>query len=101
MNTVPSKTAGKSLLPAALALALCAAFPALAQDAPAAAAAEPAAPREEVLRFDSAITPDARAVMDRMTASLQAAQRFSMSAQITRDETLSYGYKLQHNENST
>jgi hypothetical protein len=108
MNTVPRKSAGKAMLPTLLALALCSAIPAMAQDAPAAAPAaaapaEPAAgwPKEEVLRFDSAITPEARAVMERMKSALHASQRYSVSAQISRDETLSYGYKLQHNENAT
>jgi hypothetical protein len=108
MNTVPRKSAGKALAPTLLALALSSAIPAMAQDAPAAAQAEPAAaapamaePREEVLRFDSAITPETREVMERMKAALHASQRYSVTAQISRDETLSYGYKLQHNENAT
>src|SRR5204862_4822042 len=58
-------------------------------------------PKETVLRFDAAISPEARAVMEQMTAALNATQRFSLSAQVTRDETLSYGYKLQHNESAT
>ena len=106
MNTVPNKR-GKALLPGALALAMAMAFPALAQEAPAPAAPEPAAQpsmaeaQEAVLRFDSAITPETRAVMERMTSALNAAQRAIVSAQISRDESLSYGYKLQHNESAT
>lgn len=93
----------RKLLPGALALALCAAVPAFAQDAapaaPAAAATEDAGEAEEtVLRFDNAITPEAREAMDRMKAALNNAQKISLSAEISRDEVLSYGYKLQHNE---
>jgi hypothetical protein len=51
-----------------------------------------------VLRFDNAITPEARQAMDRMKAALNGLQRFTVTAEISRDETLSYGYKLQHNE---
>jgi hypothetical protein len=106
MKTVTSKTS-RLLLPGALALALCAALPAWAQDAaPAAPAASAAADaddaddnaEETVLRFDNAITPEARAAMDRMKATMNGLQRFTLTAEISRDETLSYGYKLQHNE---
>src|SRR6478609_2572004 len=95
------------LLPGALALALGAAVPAFAQDAAPAAPAAPAAAatadagdgaEEEVLRFDNAITPEAREAMDRMKAALNNAQKLSLTAEISRDEVLSYGYKLQHNE---
>src|SRR6478735_8425661 len=106
MKTVTSKTS-RLLLPGALALALCAALPAWAQDAapaaPAASAADDADDaddnaEETVLRFDNAITPEARAAMDRMKATMNGLQRFTLTAEISRDETLSYGYKLQHNE---
>lgn len=106
MDTANS-TSARKLLPGALALALCAATPAWAQDtAPAAPAAPAATPaddaddnaEETVLRFDNAITPEARAAMDRMKATLNGLTRFTLTAEISRDETLSYGYKLQHNE---
>ena len=92
----------RKLLPVAMALSLCAAVPAFAQEA-AAPAAAPAAdeagePEDTVLRFDNAITPEARAAMDRMKAALNNTQRLTLTADISRDETLSYGYKLQHNE---
>jgi hypothetical protein len=90
----------RKLLPGALALALAAALPASAQDAAAPAAADADEP-EEVLRFDQAITPEAREVMDRMKASLNGLQRLTVTADVSRDETLSYGYKLQHNEHVT
>jgi hypothetical protein len=85
-----------------IALALSAALPAAAQDAAATAAAPAAAeedqPEETVLRFDSAITPEARTAMENMKAALNNLQRVSVTAEVSRDETLSYGYKLQHNE---
>jgi hypothetical protein len=100
MNIVPRSAPRKALLPGVLALAL--ALPAFAQDAPAPAApaapAEEAAPEETVLRFDSAITPEARSAMEAMKAALNNLQRVSVTAEVSRDETLSYGYKLQHNE---
>jgi len=101
------RNSARMLLPGALALALCAALPAWAQDAapaaPAASAADDADDaddnaEETVLRFDNAITPEARAAMDRMKATMNGLQRFTLTAEISRDETLSYGYKLQHNE---
>ena len=92
----------RKLLPAAMALSLSAALPAFAQEAAAPAAApaadEAGAPEDTVLRFDNAITPEARAAMDRMKAALGNTQRVVVTADISRDETLSYGYKLQHNE---
>lgn len=46
------------------------------------------------------VTPEAKAVLDRMTASLKSLKRFSVSADITRDELLPFGYKLQNNESA-
>lgn len=46
------------------------------------------------------ITPAAQAVLDRMTATLQGLQHFSVSAQGSRDEMLPYGYKLQNNDSA-
>ena len=103
MKTVTRKNS-RMFLPGALALALCAALPAWAQDAapaaPAASTADEADDNAEetVLRFDNAITPEARAAMDKMKATMNGLQRFTLTAEISRDETLSYGYKLQHNE---
>ena len=88
-------------LPCAMSIALCAAAPAWAQDAAAPAEPESDDGQEEVLRFDGAITPEARAVMDRMKAALNNTQKLTVNAQVARDETLSYGYKLQHNESVT
>lgn len=44
------------------------------------------------------VTAEARAVLDRMTAYLQGLQNFEISARITRDEVLPFGYKLQNHE---
>ena len=97
MKTVSSHIARKALLPGVLALAL--ALPAAAQDAAAPAAAAAAdEPVETVLRFDNAISPEARSAMEQVKAALNGPQRLSLTAEISRDETLSYGYKLQHNE---
>ncbi|GAB1596084.1 DUF2092 domain-containing protein [Lysobacter claricitrinus] len=44
------------------------------------------------------ISPEARAALDRMKAYLSRLQSFQVDADISRDEVLPYGYKLQHNE---
>jgi len=44
------------------------------------------------------VTPDARAVLDRMQAYLNSLQTFQIDARSSRDEVLAYGYKLQNNE---
>jgi hypothetical protein len=49
----------------------------------------------------SGVTPEARAVLDRMTAYLGTLQRFSIEAHESRDEVLSFGYKLQHQQHAT
>lgn len=46
------------------------------------------------------ITPDAQAVLNRMSAALKELRTFSVSAQISRDEMLPFGYKLQRNESA-
>ena len=50
------------------------------------------------LDANTAITPEARAVLDRMTATLSSLQRYTVTAHATRDEVLSFGYKLQNHE---
>ncbi|HET7843142.1 MAG TPA: DUF2092 domain-containing protein [Xanthomonadales bacterium] len=47
------------------------------------------------------VSPEARAVLERMTAYLQSLQRFSVVAEETRDEVLPYGYKLQDQQHAT
>lgn len=46
------------------------------------------------------VTPRAQAVLDRMNRYLNGLQNFSISANSTRDQVLSEGYKLQYNERS-
>lgn len=46
------------------------------------------------------LTPEARAVLDRMTATFQGMKKYAVTASITRDEVLSYGYKLQNTESA-
>jgi hypothetical protein len=47
------------------------------------------------------ISPEAQAVLDRMTAFLKAQKTFSIDSQSTRDEVVAFGYKLQNNEHAT
>lgn len=47
-----------------------------------------------------AVTPEARAVYERMTTTLKGLKQYSVSVQSSQDEVLNYGYKLQHNANS-
>lgn len=60
---------------------------------PAAAGAEPAVPAQVV-------SPEAQAVLDRMTAYLRGLKNFSIDTHATRDEVVAMGYKLQNNEHS-
>ncbi len=53
-----------------------------------------------VLDTRGVVTPEAQAVLDRMTATLNGVSRFEVTARITRDEVLPFGYKLQNNENA-
>lgn len=74
----------RPLLPVVLLFAC--SLPALAQDS--------APPGQE-------ITPEARAVIDRMNAYLKGLQAYSIQAHGTRDEVIAHGYKLQHNESAS
>ncbi|MBQ56977.1 MAG: hypothetical protein CMK72_19065 [Pseudomonadaceae bacterium] len=47
-----------------------------------------------------AVTPEAKAVYDRMSATLKGLKQYSVTVQSSQDEVLNYGYKLQHNANS-
>ena len=47
------------------------------------------------------ISPDAQAVVDKMTAALQKLKVASISAHGTRDEVLPFGYKVQNHEQAT
>jgi hypothetical protein len=57
---------------------------------------EPAAPATEV----TTVSPEAQAVIDRMTSFMSGLKTFSIEGWSTRDEVVSFGYKLQHNEHS-
>ena len=46
------------------------------------------------------ISPDAQAVIDRMTAYMRTLKTYSIDSNATRDEVVAFGYKLQHNEHS-
>jgi len=90
-------------------LAAIAATPCWAQDAAATAAAPPAAAppaaaamptAEQTLEGQTVVTPEAQAVLDRMTATLTGLRELEVTGDITRDEVLSYGYKIQHNEHA-
>lgn len=70
--------------------------PAWAQDA----AAGTDADGTVTLDTGRAITPAAQAVLDRMTATLNTLRRYAVTARITRDQVLPYGYKLQNNESA-
>lgn len=48
-----------------------------------------------------AISPEAEAVMGRMTSYLQGLQAYAVEAQVTRDEVMAFGYKLQNNERAS
>lgn len=83
-------------------IAVASVAPGWAQEAPAPDASKETAPAEPLVTLDSGgvITPRAQAVLDRMTATLKSLQRYSVTAQITRDELLPFGYKLQNNESA-
>ncbi|MFL6593638.1 MAG: DUF2092 domain-containing protein [Luteimonas sp.] len=77
-------------------LALAVVAPACAQDA----AGTDAPPTTQVMQPEGVITPEAQAVLDRMKATFKNIKRYELSADITRDELLTFGYKLQHNESA-
>ena len=52
------------------------------------------------LDANTAITSEAQAVLDRMTATLKSLQSFEVTAHATRDEVLPFGYKLQNHESA-
>ena len=68
---------------------------------PTTAAQDPAAKRALDTAGDSpGIGPEAKAVLDRMTAYLGTLERFSIVASESRDQVLSFGYKLQRNQSA-
>ena len=82
----PVRTLRRSLLMTALLLGL--SMPAFAQEAAPAAAAPPG----------QYISPEAKAVLDRMNAYMKGLQAYTIQAHGTRDEVIAHGYKLQNNE---
>ncbi len=70
--------------------------PAWAQDATTATNADGTV----TLDTGGVITPAAQAVLDRMRATLNSLRRYVVTANITRDEVLPFGYKLQNNESA-
>jgi hypothetical protein len=101
----------------AVAVALCFALPACARnaDAPApaagaapaapasVAAAEPAATAEATKEMSTpkGVTPEAKAVLDRMSAYMHGLSEFSIESRTSRDEVMPSGYKVQRNEQQT
>src|SRR4249919_1126883 len=83
---IPVRNLRRSLLMPALLLGL--SMPAFAQEAAPAAAADPG----------QYITPEAKAVMDRMNTYMKGLQAYTIQAHGTRDEVVAHGYKLQNNE---
>lgn len=50
---------------------------------------------------DRLVSPEAQAVLDRMTRYLRGLEAFSVDTHASRDEVVGLGYKLQNNERST
>ncbi len=93
MTKRPCNTLLAALLLAALSIT---SAPLLAQQATAA----PADAATSSAQWPGPVSPEAQAVVDRMTAYLKTVKTFSIDAQITRDEVVQLGYKLQHNQHS-
>jgi hypothetical protein len=91
---IPTRKSTRTLLFSAMLLSLSA--PLLAQDATTAdtPAAAPATKGTEV----TTVSPEAQAVIDRMTSYISGLKTYSVENWSTRDEVVSFGYKLQHNE---
>lgn len=92
MKLSSTKTA-TLLLPAAILLTMAA--PIAAQEA-----ASPPASAEATAVSTQVVSPEAQAVLDRMTRYLRGLQTFSIETQASRDEVVALGYKLQNNERS-
>lgn len=83
----------RTLLLSAMLLSLAA--PLAAQEASQSASSD-AAPATE----RTTVSPEAQAVIDRMTAYLRGLKNYSIESWSTRDEVVAFGYKLQHNEHA-
>lgn len=64
-------------------------------------AAEETAPGARTEVSAQVISPEAQAVVDRMTSYLRTLKTFSIDSRSTRDEVVAFGYKVQHNEHAT
>ncbi len=91
--TISQRTFARTVLLSGIFLAL--STPILAQDN-ASAASQTAA-----LTATQTVSPEAQAVLNRMTSFLEGLNSFSIRSNATRDEVVAFGYKLQHNESST
>ncbi|MGY1520042.1 DUF2092 domain-containing protein [Luteimonas sp. A482] len=78
-----------------LLLALAPLSPAFAQDS---ALPSPRPDASATLEHGVVITADAQAVLDRMRATFDRMRSYEVTARITRDEVLPFGYKLQNTE---
>ena len=63
-------------------------------------AAAPAASADAAVISAQVVSPEAQAVLDRMTSYLRGLQTFSIETHASRDEVVAFGYKLQNNERS-
>lgn len=88
---IPTRKSTRTLLLSAMLLSLSA--PLAAQDT-ATAPAQPAARSAEV----TTVSPEAQAVIDRMTNYISGLKTYSVENWSSRDEVVAFGYKLQHNE---
>lgn len=80
-----------------LATALLAVCPPLLAQKPASEDADPATAMVPAQRM----SPEARVILDRMTATLQGLQAYTITGTASRDTVVAYGYKLQSNESAT
>jgi hypothetical protein len=85
----------------AAAIALLVATNASAQDEAVPATAEAAAPPAAISAVPRGVSPEAKAVLDRMSAYMRGLQSFAIESRTSRDEVTPSGYKLQRNEQQT
>lgn len=101
--THPMPLPHRPLLQAALLRVVFAGLAASFVAAPASAQEATAADTPEAVMAPTsqAISPEALAVLNKMTRYLQSLQTFSIESRSSRDEVLPYGYKLQNNESAS
>ena len=73
----------------------------VADAAPAAAASTDSAAPAEITGVPKGVTPEAKAVLDRMSAYMGTLKEFSIASRTSRDEVFDSGYKIQRNEQQT